>query len=168
MRKIAVIYGSSTDNTKNIAKSIAGKLLGEDVTLLDVSKLKAGDLDAYPNLIFGTSTWGVGDLQDDWEGYLSELKGADLSGKTIAFFGLGDSGSYPDSFVDGMGILYETVREKGARLIGEFPADGYDYDTSRAEVDGKFVGVAIDEDNESDKTDARLDKWIESIKGLFI
>lgn len=167
MSKIAIVYGSSTDNTKSVAETIANKLSGEEITLLDVSKLKAGDLDAYPNLILGTSTWGLGDLQDDWDGYLSDLKKSELSGKTIAFFGLGDSGSYPDTFADGMGILYEAVQDKGATTIGAFPTDGYSFDESKAEVDGKFVGVAIDEDNESDETDRRLDAWIEIIKPLF-
>lgn len=168
MSKIAIVYGSTTDNTKNIAETIAKKLSGENITLLDVSKLKAGDLDAFSNLIFGTSTWGLGDLQDDWDVYISNLESANLSGKTIAFFGLGDSGSYPDTFVDGMGILYETLANKGAALIGEFPTDGYNFDTSRAEINGKFVGVAIDEDNESSETDNRLNAWIESIKPLFV
>lgn len=168
MSKIAIVYGSTTDNTKNIAETIAKKLSGENITLLDVSKLKAGDLDAFSNLIFGTSTWGLGDLQDDWDVYISNLESANLSGKTIAFFGLGDSGSYPDTFVDGMGILYEMLANKGAVLIGEFPTDGYNFDTSRAEINGKFVGVAIDEDNESSETDNRLNAWIESIKPLFV
>ncbi len=168
MKKIAIVYGSTTDNTKNIAQEIANKLSGEDVTLLDVSKLKAGDLDNYPNLILGTSTWGLGDLQDDWEGYVSNLENSDLTGKTIAFFGLGDSGSYPDTFVDGMGILYETVKDKGAKLIGELSTDGYSFDCSRAAIDGKFIGAALDEDNESNKTENRINAWLESIKPLFI
>lgn len=168
MKQIAIIYGSSTDNTKSIAESIAQKLSGEEVTLLDVANLKAGDLDKYPNLILGTSTWGLGDLQDDWDDYLSNLKNSDLEGKTVAFFGLGDASSYSDTFVDGMGILYETVKDKGCKLIGSFPTDGYDYDDSKAVVDGQFVGVALDEDNESDKTDERLDEWIGSIQPLFI
>ncbi|MDL2323108.1 flavodoxin [Bacteroidales bacterium OttesenSCG-928-A17] len=167
MGKIAIIYGSTTDNTKAIAETIASKLSGNDVSVLDVSKLKAGDLDTYPNLILGTSTWGLGDLQDDWDGYLSDLKASDLSGKTIAFFGVGDSSSYPDTFVDGMGILYQAVQGKGATTIGAFPTDGYSYDESQSVVDGKFVGVALDEDNESDQTEERLNAWIESIKPLF-
>jgi flavodoxin I len=168
MSRIAVIYGSSTDNTKGIAEIIAEKLSDNDVTLLDVSRLSTKDFESYPNLILGTSTWGLGDLQDDWDSSLSKLENADLEGKAIAFFGLGDSGSYPDTFVDGMGILYKSVRGKGAKMIGAFPIDGYDYDSSLAEVDGNFVGVAIDEDNESNKTIERIDRWIEMITPLFI
>jgi len=167
MKQIAIIFGSSTDNTKTIAESIAQKLSEEDVVLLDVANLKSGDLDNYPNLILGTSTWGLGDLQDDWDTYLSNLKNSDLNDKTVAFFGLGDSSSYSDTFVDGMGILYEAIKDKSCKLIGNFPVDGYDFDDSKAVVDGLFVGVALDEDNESDKTDKRLNAWISSIQPLF-
>ena len=167
MKQIAIVYGSSTDNTKNIANRIAKKLSGEEVTVLDVSTLKAGDLDKYPNLILGTSTWGLGDLQDDWDGYLSNLEKSNLSGKVVALFGLGDSGSYPDTFVDGMGILYEAVKNTGAKTIGEFPTDGYTFDASKSEDGGKFIGLALDEDNEDDKTEGRLDEWVASIRPLF-
>jgi flavodoxin I len=163
MKNIAIIYGSSTDNTKNVASKIAQKLSGENVLLKDVSSLKFSDLANYPNIILGTSTWGLGDLQDDWNDHLSDLQNVDLEGKTLAFFGLGDSSSYSDTFTDGMGLLYEAVEGKGFKLAGAFPTDGYSYDSSKAVKNGQFVGVAIDEDNESDLTEQRLNAWITSI-----
>lgn len=163
MQKIAIVYGSSGGNTKEIANRIVKKLTGNEVTLLDVEKLKEGDLDAYPVLILGTSTWGLGDLQDDWDDHLPTLKKSNLEGKTVAFFGLGDSSSYPDTFVDGMGLLYQAVKDKGIKLIGQFPVDGYDFDESQAVVDGHLVGVALDVDNEDDKTEERLGSWVESV-----
>ncbi|MCC8146839.1 MAG: flavodoxin [Bacteroidales bacterium] len=163
MGKIAIIYGSSTSNTQNAAEAIAEKLSGNEVTLLDVSNVKAQDLEDYPNLILGTSTWGLGDLQDDWESFLPKLKSMNLEGKVVALFGLGDSGSYPDSFVDGMGILYEAIQDKGIKLIGQVSTEGYDYEDSKAVVDGKFVGLALDDDNESDKTNNRISAWVSEI-----
>ncbi|MDR2382800.1 MAG: flavodoxin [Prevotellaceae bacterium] len=163
MKNIAIIYGSSTDNTKNVAQKIAQKLSGENVLLTDVSKVDFGELANYPNIILGTSTWGLGDLQDDWDSRVSELQNIDLTGKTLAFFGLGDSSSYSDTFADGMGLLYEAVEGKGIKAIGAFPTDGYSFDSSKAVKNGKFVGVAIDEDNESDLTEQRVDTWITSI-----
>jgi flavodoxin I len=167
MRKIAIIYGSTTGNTENVAKTIAEILSAEDVQLIEVSKLKAEDVALFPNLILGTSTWGVGDLQDDWETALSLLEKSDLNGKTIAFFGLGDSDSYSDTFVDGMGILYETVKDKGCTLVGKMPISGYHFDASKAVVDDCFIGVALDEDSESNLTSNRLDQWIANILPQF-
>lgn len=34
---------------------------------------------------------------------------------------------------------------------------------SEDDVDGKFVGLALDEDNESDKTDTRIAEWVAEI-----
>ena len=167
MKKIGIIYGSTTGNTQSIAEKIAKKLSSEDVTLIDASKLKTEDLDVYPNLILGTSTWGLGDLQDDWDGALGTLKKSNLAGKTVAFFGLGDSDSYSDTFVDGMGILYETVQEKGGKTVGEVSTEGYHFDSSKAVVGDHFVGVALDEDSQSNLTDGRIDKWIATILPAF-
>jgi flavodoxin I len=163
MKNIAIIYGSSTDNTKNVAQKIAQKLSGENVLLKDVSEVDFSKLADYPNIILGTSTWGLGDLQDDWDGRLSELQATDLTGKTLAFFGLGDSSSYSDTFADGMGLLYEALEGKGIKAVGAFPTDSYSFDSSKAVKNGKFVGVAIDEDNESDLTEQRVDAWVTSI-----
>jgi flavodoxin I len=163
MKNIAIIYGSSTDNTKNVAQKIAQKLSGENVLLKDVSTVNFSDLANYPNIILGTSTWGLGDLQDDWSDRISELQNIDLEGKTLAFFGLGDSSSYSDTFADGMGLLYEALEGKNFKTIGEFPTDSYSFDSSKAVKNGKFVGVAIDEDNESNLTEQRIDAWVTSI-----
>jgi flavodoxin I len=163
MKDIAIIYGSSTDNTKRVAQKIVQKLSGENVLLKDVSTVKFSELANYPNIILGTSTWGLGDLQDDWDSRISELQNVDLTGKTLAFFGLGDSSSYSDTFADGMGLLYEALEGKEIKTVGAFPVDGYSFDSSKAVRNGKFVGVAIDEDNESELTEQRLDTWITSI-----
>ncbi|MEA3317594.1 MAG: flavodoxin domain-containing protein, partial [Bacteroidota bacterium] len=69
MNKIAIFYGSSTGNTESAAKQIA-KLLNADI--FDVADKPVKELQNYENLIFGTSTWGIGDLQDDWDSFISE------------------------------------------------------------------------------------------------
>ncbi|MDR2027138.1 MAG: flavodoxin [Prevotellaceae bacterium] len=163
MKNIAIIYGSSTDNTKNVARKIAKKLSAENVLLKDVSTVDFSDLANCSNIILGTSTWGLGDLQDDWNSRIPELQKVDLTGKTLAFFGLGDSSSYSDTFADGMGLLYEAIEGKGFKHVGETSTDGYSFDSSVAVKNGKFIGLALDEDNESNLTEQRLNAWIESI-----
>jgi flavodoxin I len=165
MKQILLIYGSCGNTTKSVAARIAGKL--ENVQIQDVANLKPDELRHFDNLIFGTSTWGYGDLQQDWEAFLPKLEQIDLSGKTIALFGLGDSCSNAETFVDGMGILYETVTTKGATCIGAVPTTDYEFDASKAVVDSKFVGLALDEDNEFKQTDTRIESWIQDIKPLF-
>lgn len=168
MDKIAVFYGSSTGNTESIAESISKKLGGDNVELFDVSKAKSEDVNIFKNLIFGTSTWGIGDLQDDWEAFIKVLEKSNLDGKVVALFGLGDGDTYADSFVDGMGIIYDVVKDKGCKIVGKVSSDGYSFDSSKAEEGGFFVGLPLDEDNEANLTDSRLEEWVSQIKNDFI
>lgn len=101
-------YGSTTGTTESVARLIAEKLGVSPEDVHDVSKLDAALAESYEALILGTSTWGDGELQDDWYDGIKVLKNANLSGKTIALFGCGDSESYSDTFCDGMGILLKT------------------------------------------------------------
>lgn len=160
MSKTIVVFGSSTGTCEAIAEKIAAKL---GAASLNVQDLTADIVAANDNLILGTSTWGAGELQDDWYDGINVLKSADLSGKKIALFGCGDCESYSDTFVGGMGELYDAVKSSGARLIGAVSTDGYTFDDSAAVVDGKFVGLALDDINEDDKTDGRIDAWVAEI-----
>lgn len=160
MSNTIVIYGSSIGTCEAIAEKIAQKLGCE---ALNVQELSADVVAQHQNLILGTSTWGAGELQDDWYDGLSVLKGADLSGKTIALFGCGDCSTYSDTFVGGIGELYDGIKQSGAKFIGAVSTDGYTFDDSSAVVDGKFVGLPLDDVNEDDKTDERIDAWIAQI-----
>ena len=164
MNKTCIIYGSSTGTCQAIAGKIANKLGVADADVYDVANISADTVGGYANILLGTSTWGAGELQDDWYDGLEKLKGADLSGKTVALFGCGDSESYGDTFCATMGEIYDALKDSGARFVGSVPTDGYNFDDSAAVTDGRFVGLALDDVNEDDKTDARIDAWIENIK----
>lgn len=164
MRSIAIIYGSSTENTKNAAEKIAGKLSDYSPALIDIYDGNEDTFYTHDVLIMGVSTWGVKDLQDDWSDFYHKLKKMDLSGKTVALFGLGDSFIYPDSFIDAVGILYEALEKKGCKIIGQVSPEGYHFDYSRALKNGLFVGLPLDEDNEAGLSDERIEKWVESLK----
>ena len=160
MKKTIVVFGSSTGTCENIAGTIGTKLGAE---VINVTDMDADTIANNDNLIMGTSTWGAGELQDDWYDGVNLLKGQDLSGKTVALFGCGDCESYGDTFVGGMGELYDAVKASGARIVGSVETDGYTFDDSAAVVDGKFVGLPLDDVNEDDKTDGRIDAWVAQI-----
>ena len=164
MKSIIIIYGSGTDNTKDAAKQIAAKLADFSPTLKDVSDVSEDDFLSNDVLILGTSTMGIGDLQDDWDTYFPKFQKLDLTGKTVALFGLGDAEGYSDSFVDGMGTLYKEVSKKGVTLIGKVSAADYTFDESTAVEGDSFVGLALDADNEYNKTAPRIAAWVESLK----
>jgi len=163
MANIGIYYGSTTGNTQDLAERI-GKSLGvASKDIYDVSSAKA-DFGAYDVILFGSSTLGIGDLQDDWESFIDDVKDADLSGKKVALFGCGDSSSYSDSFGDALGKIYQVIKNKDIKLIGKTSIEGYTFDSSEAIVDGQFVGLLIDEDNESNLTDQRVALWLDELK----
>lgn len=163
MKKTVIYYGSTTGTCEEIAGRIASALGISDVkSAADFGPDAAG----YDVLVLGTSTWGDGDVQDDWYGELDTLKNLDLGGKTVALFGCGDAEGYPDTFCGGMRALYDAAVAAGATVLEGPSTDGYSFEGSDAVIDGRFVGVALDEVNEPEKTDDRLAALIQAVKGL--
>lgn len=154
---VNVIYGSDGGATKGIASRIAKRAQGRSIDVKDATK---GDFESCSLLILGSPTYGNGDLQTDWEAHLGKLQAADLSGRRVALFGTGDQETYPESFVDAMGILYDLVVERGATVVGFTDTAGYSHIASTAERDGRFVGLALDPDTQSSKTNPRIEAWI--------
>jgi len=159
----AVFYTTSTGNSTEIADKIA-KELG-DIEVFELSGCGAEKVNEYDKVIIGGSTWGDGELNDDLDEMWDDFCAIDFSGKTVAIFSLGDQDGYGDTFCDALGIIYEQVTSSGGTVVGSTSTDGYDYDESKGEVDGKFVGLVIDEDNQDDLTDERISAWAEDIKG---
>ncbi|AXH10424.1 flavodoxin [Malaciobacter halophilus] len=158
----ALFFASSTGNTEEVAQKIA-QALG-DIKTFNICDEDVNKVKDFDKLIIGTPTWGEGELQDDWDEIWEEFCKLDLTGKTVALFGLGDQDGYGDEFCDALGIMYEQVKKAGANVIGFTSIEGYDHEYSKAQIDDEFVGLVIDEDNQDDLTDERIDNWIEKIK----
>lgn len=164
---IGIFYGSTMGATESIAEKIRDVIGQEKAKLYDVVSTPVDTLNDYECIIFGTSTWGEGELPDDWDAFIAALDDIDLSGKKVALFGLGDQDIFPDTFVDSIGLIYEKVKERGATVVGSWPTSGYKFDDSRAVRDGAFVGLVIDEENQSDLTDQRIRKWVDKVIAQF-
>ena len=168
MTKIGLFYGTQTGNTETIAETIQKEFGGETiVTLHDVADASTEDIELYDYIIIGCPTWNTGELQSDWEGLYDELDNVDFTSKKVAYFGLGDQVGYDDNFQDAIGILEEKISGLGAKTVGYWPTDGYDFNESKAVKNGKFVGLALDEDNQSDLTDDRVSTWVAQLKSEF-
>lgn len=157
---IAIVYGSSTLNTEYAAQRIH-RALGESRSLLVNVKTVTMDLfRKYTGFVFMTSTWGTGDLQDDWEARIDEIVAHDFTGTRVALVALGDQENYPESFADSLAILDERMREAGATIVGATSTEGYTFRQSRAAQDGWFPGLVLDEDNQADRTEERIRNWV--------
>lgn len=170
MARIGIFFGSNTGNTRKIAKMIKKRFPGNDdiADPLNVNKATPELIAGYDYLILGTPTLGEGELpgldadcqNESWAEFLPKLADVNFSGKTVALYGLGDQEKYPDNFVDGLGELHEFVKSRGAKIVGAWPTDGYDFTASKAEVDGQFVGLAQDLDNQKMLLEDRLETWL--------
>jgi flavodoxin I len=166
MKKVGIFYGSTLGNTRKIAERIGADFGAENAQVFNIENAAMRDLESFDNLILGTSTWGVGEMQEDWETFARQLHKINLSGKKIALFGVGDQVEWSDSFVNGMGMLHHRLADK-ATIVGFTSTEGYNFDISLALKDGQFVGLAIDEINQSALTGERISRWVEELKKSF-
>lgn len=165
---IGLFYGSSTSHTEYIAyelQELINKLRADSVDVHNIGQSQTEQIKQYDYLIFGIPTWDIGELQADWDIFWTNLEKMDLSGKKVAIFGLGDQYGYTDTFQDAMGILAEEVLERGAKLVGYTSVEGYEFEDSIAlSIDrDQFMGLSLDEDNQSDLTAERLNRWVNQV-----
>ena len=171
MASIGIFFGTDTGRTRLVAKQIAKKIGEAAAAPVNIGRSSLADFLAFDRLIVGSPTLGDGELpgqstglaQPSWEEFLPQLANADLTGKTIAIYGLGDQKKYPNEFVDAIGILHAAFSARGARIIGDWPADGYEFKASQAVHDGRFLGLPIDQLNQATLTEARLDAWLAQV-----
>lgn len=163
-KDIAIIYGSDTGATENVAKSIHEKIGEDKADLLEVNKVSPDDFKKYSTILMGVPTWYIGELQSDWDYFFSDFEKIDFTGIKTSYFGLGDQLGYPDSFVDGIGILAKVVLKNGGEVFGSWSTEGYDFDESLGvNPDGDFYGLVVDDDNQHEMTEERIDKWLSQI-----
>lgn len=177
MNKIGIFYGTEKGMTAAMAQ-VMYRLLGEEIASepINVNRAKVAELLQYKALILGTPSYGVGEIpgrttgseEGNWEEFLFRLDEADLSGKRIALFGLGNQQKYFDRFAGSLIHLYRYVTAYGAEVTGAWSTDGYQFSRSQAVIDDKFVGLVLDHHNQPEMTKDRIINWIEQIKPALL
>jgi flavodoxin I len=168
MAKIGLFYGTQTGNTQTAAELIQEEFGGDSVVdLYDIADAESSDFEEYDFIIIGCPTWNIGDLQSDWDGFYDELDNIDFRPKKVAYFGAGDQIGYADNFQDAMGILEEKISSLGGTTVGYWSTNGYEFNESKAVRNGKFVGLALDEDNQSELSNSRIKAWVTQLKQEF-
>lgn len=163
--KIGLFYGSSTCYTEMAAEKIRDFIGAELVTLHNVKDSDPLLMEQYDLLILGIPTWDWGELQEDWEAIWPQLPTLNLQGKIVALFGLGDQLGYGEWFLDALGMLHELLQPMGVQFVGYWPLAGYEFTSVKPlSADGQqFVGLALDDVNQYQETDARIEQWCEQI-----
>lgn len=170
--EIALFYGSSTCYTEIASEKIQAELqdkFAAKVTLFNIADEDIQQAQDYELLLFGIPTWDYGELQEDWEDCWDNIDDIDFKGKKVAIFGLGDQVGYPEWFLDAMGYLHDKVAALGAQMCGYWPNQGYSFEGSTAltEDESFFKGLALDEENEFEQTEARISQWCQQVMAEF-
>jgi flavodoxin I len=162
--KIGIFFGSSTGCTERIAHLIKSEIEATGLATAEVTVMSVASAKLFPTydyLMFGGSTWNIGELQDDWAIALPAMSGDGLKGKKVAVFGCGDQFGYSNSFIDAIGIIGERITQLGAETVGWIVPDAsYQYEFSRGVYDGVMMGLPIDEDNQAPLTAQRVVNWV--------
>jgi flavodoxin I len=176
MQKIGIFFGTETGTTRLIAKKIHKKL-GEDLAAkpVNINRITPQDLLQYDALILGTPSYGVGDipgrsagcLESNWEEFFAQFGTPDLSGKRIALYGLGAQERYSDRFAASLIRVHQVLKDLGADMIGSWSTENYTFEHSPSVIDGRFVGLVIDERTQGMLTEQRISTWLEQIKPLL-
>jgi flavodoxin I len=163
LKQIGIFYGTTSGKTETVATRIYKKLGSENASIRNVAETDLTEMMNYRHLILGIPTWGIGELQDDWLMAIPSLEELDLTGKTVALFGLGDQESYPDTFADAMGKLYDALENTGCRFIGSWCTLGYNFEESKALRGDEFVGLVLDCENQDEMTEMRVTDWLDKL-----
>ncbi|WP_281699262.1 flavodoxin [Cetobacterium somerae] len=166
MKKIGIFYGTTSGITAGIVDEIEFYLRGEEYEVFDVAN-GIDKMENIENLILVSPTYGVGELQKDWENVYDKLKSLDFTNKVVGIVGVGNQFAFGESYVGAMRKLYDAVIAKGAKVVGFTSTEGYSYEETESIVDDKFIGLALDESNQDNETPDRIKAWIEEIKPLF-
>lgn len=161
--RILIVYATTSGNTEYVAQIISSTLKAHAVDLKNVREVSINDFDSYDLLIFGTPTWGEGNMHKDWIDFAKKLPENALRGKKVALFGLGDSIMFSKQFVNGIKELYDLCIQKGADLVGKWSTEGYNFEASNAVISGEFCGLAIDQENEGEATVKRVNEWVKKV-----
>ncbi|TDN96338.1 flavodoxin [Sunxiuqinia elliptica] len=172
MSKIGLFFGPEKGSVHRVAEKIAAVIGEEKVELVSVNDASVADLEQYDQIIFGISTvgketWDSDYSNTDWSKFFPEVSKANYDGKVVAIYGLGDHVTYPDHFVNAIGRLAKELKTKDANIVGSVDPEGYEFEDSEALIDGRFIGLPIDEDFEPEQTDERIANWLKSIQKDF-
>ncbi|HZL11430.1 MAG TPA: flavodoxin [Prolixibacteraceae bacterium] len=168
MNKTGIFYSFNSTKTAKAAEKISADF-GPDFNIIPVNaeELTEELFLSFTNLILGVPTWFDGELPNYWDEFVPALEDLNLKGKTIAIYGLGNQVEYPENFGDAVGIMAELVQERGAKLVGNTAAEGYNYESSRAVVEGKFQGLILDQENQPRQSKERIANWVKELKTQF-
>ncbi|MDZ5783232.1 flavodoxin [Marinococcus luteus] len=119
MKSILMIYASMSGNTEEIADILENELQKFDIQLtreqFDIEEPDPLHLKMYDGVLFGTYTWGDGDLPYEVEDYYEEMENVTLESLKVGLFGSCDS-MYP-KYGEALDIMRDQFQKQGAQIV---------------------------------------------------
>lgn len=168
--QLGIFYGSDTGNTQMAAQAMQNACDWAEVEIFDIADCELADMDQFEHLIFGIPTTDCGEIQADWEDFFALLGEIDWSNKKVALYGLGDQFAYGEFFLDAMGVLNQQLEALGVTTCGRWPIEDYEFESVvplAADNKELFVGLALDEDNEDELSEQRINAWLDQLAQEF-
>lgn len=169
MKRIAILSWPKGGNTQLAADKIIQQFASysddikiDELDFLTVTESKLRPYDAYivGGATIGADNWLIADNTTKWAVFFDIIRFTDLSGKKAAVFAIGNQELYPENFADGMAVVKKVLEEKGAKIIGYWPTNGYDFSDSRSIEGENFIGLVIDQDTQPELTETRIEEWV--------
>jgi flavodoxin I len=167
MKKIGLFYSYNTKKTTQMAKRIVEAFGTDAIEEKNAEELTPEQFMTFENIILGVPTWFDGELPNYWDEFVPALEDLDLKGKKTAIFGAGDQKGYPENFVDAIGIMANLLEKQGALIVGFTSTAGYTFESSKAQRDNQFCGLALDFENQSGMNKERVANWCNQLKKEF-
>lgn len=172
MKKIGLFYWAKGGNVESVAKRLSKHFNPDQLKMTPLDELQNVKVEEFDFFVLGGSTvgasiWQNADDNNYWRIFFDALANLKPLNKLYAIFGLGDQVLYPNHFVDGMNVIRNEMDALGGKRVGNWPVDGYKFTESESVENGKFIGLALDEDWQDDLTDERIKNWAGQIKMEF-
>lgn len=165
MNRTAIIYSYNSTKTAKAAEKIKEAFgAGVNIETVNAEDLTEEIFLSFTNLILGVPTWFDGELPNYWDEFVPALEDLNLTGKTIAIFGLGNQVEYPENFGDAVGIMAELVQERGAKVVGFTSTEGYKFESSKALIGSQFTGLLLDQETQPRHSKERIEKWVADLE----
>jgi flavodoxin I len=168
MNKVGLFYSFNTNKTAQVAKKILENFDADTIDGINAEEVTEDKFKSYDNLILGCPTWFDGELPNYWDEFVPAMEELDLKGKKVAIFGNGDQKGYPENFCDAVGIMATLIESRGGTVVGFTSTKDYSFESSKAERQDMFCGLALDFENQAKQNNKRIKDWSEQLKKEFV
>ena len=153
MIKVLIVFATLTGNTETVATHLYESFINDqssnlkdhiELEIKDLFDVETGEFSDYDLVVFGTSTWGEGEMNPVAEEFFMDIDSIKFKkGTKFALFGLGES--HYEIFCSAVHETAKIFRELKANIVGEiYEIDGYPDDEILESTYKWFIDILIE------------------------